>query len=379
MYRDLWLVALSLFLWGIGESAFYSFQPLYLQQLGAAPVTIGLVFSLCGVAGAISHVPAGYLSDRHGRKPMVMAGWIIGLLATGLMSLASELTAFSMGMIIYGSTMFVISPLNSYITAARGKVSVERILTLVSISYNLGAIAGPMIGGAIGDRYGLRMIFIVAFFIFIVSNVTMAFIRPQPVEKMTTSTRLNGLLGNTRYLAFVAVFFLASFSMYLPQPLTPNYLQNERGMSLVEIGRLYGFNATGIVLINLFLGSLNASTGFLVGQVAVGIYCLLLWKVTGFPWYALAFSLLGGFRLARNMAIAQIRSFTHQANMGLAYALAETFNAIAIILAPAIAGYLYGVQPMWIFSTSLALIGISILMTTFFSRTHGKGVADSLA
>lgn len=70
-HRDLYLVALSLFIWGIGEGLFYIFQPLYIQKLGADPILIGTVLGINAVGMTLSQIPAGYLADRVGRRPVM--------------------------------------------------------------------------------------------------------------------------------------------------------------------------------------------------------------------------------------------------------------------------------------------------------------------
>ena len=174
MSMDLVLLSVSLFTWGIGEGMFIYFQPIYLQQLGANTMTIALVFSLFGLAMMITHIPAGYLADRIGRKPLLVASWTSGLLATGVMALARTLPVFVTGMLLYGFTAFVSSPLNSYVTAARGKLSPVRAMTLVSAAYSLGAVFGPITGGWIGERLGLRSVYLVSACIFIVSTAIVA-------------------------------------------------------------------------------------------------------------------------------------------------------------------------------------------------------------
>ena len=113
MSRDLIFIALSLLIWGLGEGAFFPFQPLYLQQLGADPIDIGAILGAFSLAATLAHIPAGYLADRIGRRPLMWAGWLVGLVATWLMALATTLPVFTLGMIMYGATMFVVSPLNS--------------------------------------------------------------------------------------------------------------------------------------------------------------------------------------------------------------------------------------------------------------------------
>ena len=132
MSRDLILVALSLMTWGIGEGMFIFFQPIYLQQLGANPVLIGGILGGIGIVMSISYIPAGYLSDRFGRRPVLWLAWMIGAISTWVMALSSSLPTFVLGSVLYGLTSFVLPPLNSYLTPARGRLSVGRTLTLIS-------------------------------------------------------------------------------------------------------------------------------------------------------------------------------------------------------------------------------------------------------
>lgn len=143
MSVDLVLLSFSLFTWGIGEGMFIYFQPIYLQQLGANTMTIASVFSAFGLAMMVAHIPAGYLADRIGRKPLLVAAWTAGLLAAWGMALARTLPVFIVGMLLYGFTAFVSAPLNSYITAGRGKLSPACTMTLVSAAFNFGAVIRP--------------------------------------------------------------------------------------------------------------------------------------------------------------------------------------------------------------------------------------------
>lgn len=366
MNRDLILIACSLLVWGLGEGTFFSFQPLYLQQFGAHPVYIGAVLGGYSLAATLAHIPAGYLADRIGRRPLMWAAWIIGLLATWLMAIAHSLPVFVTGMILYGCTMFVVSPMNSYITAARGSLSVGRTLTLISATYNTGAIIGPLLGGWVGENYGYRSIFQMAAVIFVVSSVFIFFIRPQPVEARATLNAGDKLFANPTYSRFLGLMFLATFAMYLPQPLAPNYLQNQRQLDLVAIGQLYSINALGVVLMNLVLGQLDHRLGYLLGQAAVGLFALILWKETGMVWYSLAYLFAGGYRTARYLAIAHVQTLIHIANMGLGYGFTETIASSANILVPVLAGFLYARNPEWIFPISLILIAISIASSAAF-------------
>jgi len=367
MSRDLILVAFSLLFWGMGEGLFYNFQPLYLEQLGADPVRIGAILGAVGVVMTVSHIPAGYLSDRIGRKPLMVAAWFSGIVSTLTMALASSMTAFVVGMLLYGFTLFVLSPLNSYVTTARGKWSVARAFTFIGAAFNLGGVVGPIVGGQIGDRVGLRTNFFVAAVLFMISTGLIIFIRPQPVEKASDQETSYDWLRNQRYLVYLGVVFLAIFATFLAQPLTPNFLHNERNLSLSWIGPLYALSGVGTVALNLILGFLPARTGFLIAQAAVAIFALILWRASGLPAYVVGFFLLGGFKTTRALASAQVRTLVHQASMGLAYGLTETISSTATILAPILAGFLYARAPVWIYIASIGFIVISILVSAHFS------------
>src|SRR5262245_50096289 len=82
MTRDQLLIYLSTLLWGFGMSLFIYIQPLYIAELGATPPQIGMVLALSGLIVPLLHIPIGLWADRHGRRPLIRAGWLLGTLAT---------------------------------------------------------------------------------------------------------------------------------------------------------------------------------------------------------------------------------------------------------------------------------------------------------
>jgi DHA1 family tetracycline resistance protein-like MFS transporter len=366
MSRDLILLGISLMTWGVGEAMFFIFQPLYLQQLGANPVGIGVIFGAAGIAMTVAHIPAGHLADRIGRRPLLRVSWVLGAIATWMMALAPSLTFFVFGMLVYNLTAFVSSPLSSYITAARGNLSVGRALTMISALYNVGAVIGPWLGGQVGERYGLKTIYVIAGSLFIVSLLVLLFIKPQPVEVRDANESANGRFLNRRFVTYLAVIFMAGFSMYLAQPLSSNYLQNQQHLSLDLIGILGSISGLGIVVLNLGLGNLKAHIGYILGQFAVALFTIILWRETSFAWFCVGYFLIGGYRFARSLATAQTRSLVHQSRMGLAYGITETVGSSAIILAPPVAGFLYEINPPLMYVVGFCLIILSIGISARF-------------
>lgn len=347
---------------------FLYFQPLYLQQLGASPLGIGAILGSLGIAMSLAQIPAGFLADRLGRRPFLWASWISGMLAAWVMALASSLEGFVVGMLLYTLTSFVLAPMNSYITHARGKWSTGQSLTFTTAFYNLGAIAGPLIGGAIATRWSLKQIYLVSAVIFMVSCLIILWIKPQPVEHHTAEEKRPRLMQNRIFLGYLFVIFLVMFATYLPSPLTPNFLQNERHLSLQTIGQIGAVGSLGNVILALTIGRMHAPTAFLLGQGSVAIFALLLWLTGGPIGSAVAFFFFGGYRIVRAMALALCRPLIRPAEIGLAYGFVETANALAVILAPLVAGILYNRNPLWVYIGTLAALVISVTASSFIFR-----------
>ena len=382
MSLDLILLAISLFTWGMGEGMFIYFQPIYLAQLGANTMTIAAVFGAFGLTMMITHIPAGYLADRFGRKPLLLVSWTVGMIATWFMAGSRTLPFFIAGMMLYGLTGFVSSPLNSYVTAARGKLTPARAMTLESAFYSFGAVIGPITGGAVGDHWGLRTVYFIAGGIFIISTVIVALIHSQPTDRHNPDSPPLKLLSNTRFLGFLGIIFLVMFVTYLPQPLTPRFLEIERGLSLKPIGLLGSINGLGNALFNLFLGQFSARLGLFLVQVCVMVFSLLIWRGTGLGWYAAGFFILGGYRAARPFIFAQIQVLISSTQMGLGYGMAETVNSLSLVLAPLLAGALYTRVPTLVYSVTIGLLFSTLLISGLYpsrkSKSHGAPVLPPL-
>ncbi len=381
MTRDLRLVGLALAVWGAGEGMFIYFQPLYIRQLGASPLEIGAILGATGIAMAVAHIPAGALSDRVGRKQIMVASWVIGTAAGWLMYRALALPVFVAGLLLYWSTTFVMAPMSSYITAARGAWSVARALTTINAGFSLGAVAGPLIGGQLAEAWGLRAVYGTSACLFVLSTGLILLIHRQPTEVHEGSSRYRALLGRRPFLQFLALVFAVAFAIYLSWPLTPNYLQAVRQVTIGQIGLFGSFNALGATLFGLVLGHLPPRRGYVIVQAITAVSALLLWQGFGLPLLTLGYFLAGGFRTARSLVSAQVQGLVRPAEMGLAYGIAEMVQSGAWIAAPALAGLLYTRDPGLMYPVSLGLLAVTVVLAARFAPRAPSGgpVAPELA
>jgi DHA1 family multidrug resistance protein-like MFS transporter len=365
--RNLIIVAAALFLWGFGEGMFFNFVPIYLDlQFFLSKYDIGLILGGFGFFMAITHIPAGRLADRIGRRPLLIGAWLLGLAATVVMGSALSLPLFLTGLFAYGLTAFVSSPLSSYVTAARGEWPVGTVLSLTTATFGMGMVLGPVTGGWVGDHYGMRMSFYVAAAVFVLSNFFMIFIEGQPIDHHDPDSPPPSLASNTRFIALIAVLAFAIFSMYISQPLTPNFLEGVRGLSLSQTGLIFTVGALGNSLMAIAFSRANPRRGFLFAQALVILFAVFMWKGTTLPVFALGYFLLGGFRAGRPLAMAQARELVHESQMGITYGVMETVSAIISILTPPIAGLLFERDPIILYPLAIGLIAASIVLSSAF-------------
>lgn len=368
MNRSLLFVAIALLLWGFGEGMFFNFIPIYLDnQFLLSKSQIGLVLGIFGFSMTLTHIPAGRLADRIGRRPLLIAAWLVGLTATLLMWLGAALPLFLTGLFLYGLTSFVASPLSSYVTAARGKWPVGTALSFTTAAFNSGMVFGPIAGGWIGEQLGMRTAFLVAAAVFVLSTLFIILIAAQSIDHHDPSAPPPGLQKNQRFIVFLVVVGFAMFSMYLAVPLTPNFLESVRNLSLTQTGIVFTTGALGNAVIALLLSRSNPRYGFLAAQALVILFAIAIWKGSSLPVFALGYFLLGGFRAARPMVMAQARALVHDSQMGLTYGMMETVNATVFILTPPLAGLLFDWNPVFIYPLSIGLLLVSIIVSCLFS------------
>jgi MFS family permease len=359
--RDLKVLGLSVLFWGFGDGMIFYFQPLYLSELGADPSLIGGVLGGGALLMALTQIPAGYLSDRISRKTLLMAAWLLGLVSTVIMYLATSLTAFVLGFWLLFIAGFMFSPMARYISASGSPWALTRSLTTISALYGMGTIVGPLIGGQIANVFELRAIYLVAIFAVAISTIILIFLSPQPIVKPTKATGLSSFKNNIPLIRFLTLAFIAMLAMFLSWPLTPIYLQDIKLVSVGTIGILGSLNALGAVVLNLVVGRFKSHHGILLSIVFVGA----------------GYFLAAGYRLCRVLVTGHIESYVDLEDSGLAYGIAETVGILVIVVASPTSGFLYEINPELPFPISLVMLTASLAMMLWWISRASPGQSVS--
>lgn len=137
--------------------------PLYANDFGVGAAMVGMVVSAFGLARLIINLPAGQLSERFGRRNLIVAGTFLttlGVFMCGVANSFPELVAyrFISGL---GSGTFTTAAM-VYITDITTSQNRARSMSMFQGSLLLGTSIGPAIGGFTAEMMGFRAPFFLA-------------------------------------------------------------------------------------------------------------------------------------------------------------------------------------------------------------------------
>lgn len=371
MHRDLKTLSISLFIWGLGESLFLFFQPLYLQQLGADAFEIGTILAIMGFALGLAQIPTGYLSDRIGVKFILRTSWVMGTIATAMMAFAPNLSFYTFGMLLYALTGAVTAPMNSYISSIRGSLSIGQAISIPVGGFNLGAIFGPLFGGLISQLIGLRSIYWIAFGLFIISSTLAFFLSEKEIYPHDETSLPKKPWQNKTYIFFMMLVFFLIFSAYLPIPLTANYLFNLHHIPLATLGFLGALPSLGFILLAFFTSHLKPEKNLAISILFLIFFCWLIYLGNSIYIFGIAYLFASGYRFLRSMIMAYSHQLVDKRHLGLAFGLIESIAAVGITLAPLTAGFIYSIDPKWLYPTSSIVLFLGLIVVLFFTRSVG--------
>ena len=156
--------------------------PFYAEgtRFNASPRTVGLLFASYSIMQLIFSPILGRLSDKHGRRPVLLLSIIgtgIGFLVLGL---AKTVLMLFIGRILDGITGGNISTAQAYIADITTKENRAKGMGLIGAAFGLGFIFGPAIGGIL-SQWGIHVPFFFAATLCFANAVLLYFRLPETV------------------------------------------------------------------------------------------------------------------------------------------------------------------------------------------------------
>jgi DHA1 family tetracycline resistance protein-like MFS transporter len=145
--RSLVVLFLTVFVSLIGFGIIIPLLPFYAQTFGASPTTIGLLFASFSVAQFVAAPVLGELSDRWGRRPILIFSLLGTVVSFALLAMAHSITLLFIARIVDGLSGGNITTARAYIADVTPVEDRAKRYGLIGAAFGLGFIFGPALGG----------------------------------------------------------------------------------------------------------------------------------------------------------------------------------------------------------------------------------------
>ena len=367
--RGFWAVWTAVALDLLGFGIIIPILPLYASDFGANPYTIGLLLASYSLAQLLFAPIWGRLSDRFGRKPILVITLVGSALGSLVLGLAGSIFVLFVGRIIDGVSGASVAVARAAVADAADAAQRPRLMGLLGAAFGVGFVLGPALGGLAG-LFGSRVPFLIAAFIAAVNAVVAAYRFPE-TRRVTNSTVapslrnirvLNRDVARLIALSFVAV---AAFSLF---ETTFALLAAERlALTAPEVSLVFAL--VGVVLVATQAGLIGIASSRFSEVALIGIGLAL--NVAGFllvafstSWMQLAPGLVllaVGQGLATPTISSAIAGRAPEGHAGTVLGVHHSAGALARVLGPIAGGVLFaiGIQMPYLVA---ALVTLTVLI-----------------
>jgi DHA1 family tetracycline resistance protein-like MFS transporter len=363
--KPLFLILLYVFVDVLGFSLILPLLPFYAETFDATPGVVGMLLGANAVTQLIGAPLIGRLSDRYGRRPMLLisvAGTAISFILLGL---ANSLFMLFFSRILDGFLGGNISLAQAYITDITEGRERSKGLGFIGAAFGLGFIFGPAIGGTLsaGGNYTLPALAAAA--LALVNLLGVLFILPESltsqdrkdrVQSSSERVTLSALLRAMKRpcvgpLLNLILFYGLAFTMF--QSIFAIFAQQRLALDAQSTG--YILTYVGVVIVVVQGGVISLLTKYFADKQLIFAGAVLLaasllaWAFTYTIWMLLIvlipIALAGGvLNVVSNSALSKsVRREETGGTLGLSAAL----GSLDRVVSPVLGGVLIGRLGPW--------------------------------
>ena len=383
---QLGIILLTIFIDMVGFGIVIPVLPLYAEHFGASSVANGF---LVGVYSAVQFICSpifGKISDRFGRRPVLIFSVLGTSLGFWVMGAAGSLAMLFVARIIDGVSGGNIGTAQAYIADITTPEERSGAMGLIGAAFGLGFIFGPAIGGVLGGHFGFRAPFYFAACLALF-NALMIYLRlPESLDAEHRAhpaqrQKLAEVLQHSNRAIFttvIAIYFFLITGFSIMTALYALFMDHRFGFSSKETG--YVFALIGIIGV-IIQGGLIRRMVKMYGERKLAAFGAVVLAVS---LYLLPRSAGLSALLATSAGIAIGNSFLTPTLNGLlsrsvdkrwqgrALGLMQSSGSLGRAFGPALAGWLatwdlraqYGRLPLTV-SAGLMVVAFGLVLTLF--------------
>jgi DHA1 family tetracycline resistance protein-like MFS transporter len=390
--RRLLTVFIIVFIDLLGFGLILPLLPYYADRFGATPFVVGLLTASYAAAQLVGAPVLGRLSDRHGRRPVLLVSiagtalgflllgvaeplgtWLAGFLPSSLSGQALETAANTIilailfaSRILDGITGGNISVAQAYITDITDEENRAQGLGLIGAAFGLGFIIGPAVGGALsaGERYAIPAFFAavlaflnwIAVYLWLPESLTAeikAQLAKQPARAILSLTELWHAMRRPRFgpLLHVRLWYGLAFATFTG--VFALYAQHRLGLDATQTGYILAYVGFLIVLVQgLAIGRLAKrfpENRLIFGSVIVLTVFLLAWAFAPNVWLLLVILAPIAFAsgILNTVINSAITKSVYPEEVGGALGVATSIESLTRVIGPVAGGFLLGALGAW--------------------------------
>ncbi len=376
--RLFWVVVSVRFIDGIGGTLLFPFFALYItQKFGVGMTQAGILLGMSSLFGLIGSMVGGALTDKFGRKQLILFGLIFSAISTLGFGLVNDFNILYPLVIVVGLLSSVSHPAHEAMIAdILPENKRQEGFGILRVVGNLAWIIGPTIGGFLAN--------INFFYLFVIDSIisclvaviiyrTLPETKPEPHAHEKSESFLRTVLGyrfvlrDTAFVSFIIANILMLIVYQQMYGSLSVYLRDNHGINPQGYGFLMTSSAITVVLFQFWLTrTIRHRPPFLLmafGTIFYMIGFFLFGIFTTYVLFALNVVIITiGEMIVVPTGQALIAGFAPEAMRGRYMAVAGLSWAIPSTIGPGAAGYIldnYNPNLLWYIGG--ALCGLSVI------------------